>query len=240
MVRDIPKCCCIIVAGHVGSLPILIHCHNWTQGVVLFPLFTAMFHGDAEKAWRTVCIVPAVIGAGTGIMVYLYSDDSPKGNYSELKAHGVFPPITAAASFRAAASDHNTWLLALQYACSFGMELTMTAASSLFFKDHYGMSAEAAGSLAAVFGWLNLFARGAGGALSDLCMQRYGMRGRLWIQTFCLIGEGCFVLIFSQSKSLGGSICALVIFSLFVQMADGTCFGIGKRASLIGLFVWYC
>lgn len=187
-----------------------------------------MFDGDKEMAWRTVCIVPAVVGFITGIVVLFYSDDSPKGNYSELKAHGLFPPITAKDSFVKAASDWNTWLLSVQYAASFGMELTMTSAAALYFQEVFGQSPEAASALASVFGWLNLFARGLGGALSDVCMQRYGMRGRLWIQTVCLIGEGCFVLVFSHSKSLGGSIASLVVFSLFVQAADGTCFGIGR------------
>jgi MFS transporter, NNP family, nitrate/nitrite transporter len=187
-----------------------------------------MFGGDAEKAWRTVCVVPAVIGIITGGTVILYADDSPKGNYSELKARGLFPPMSVAASFKAAASDFNTWVLAVQYACSFGMELTMTSAAALYFHEVFGLSREAAAAIASVFGWLNLFARGLGGALSDMWMQRYGMRGRLWIQTICLIGEGIFVLVFSHSKSLGGSIVSLVIFSLFVQAADGTCFGIGK------------
>lgn len=201
---------------------------NLVVSLILLPIFTAIYNGNDDLAWRTVCILPAVIGLGTGIYVYFASDDSPKGNYSELKGHGAFPPVTAWKSFKVAASDLNTWLLSVQYACSFGVELTMTVAAEFYFHEVLGQSQEAAVSLASIFGWLNLFARGFGGALSDFCMQKFGMRGRLWVQTICLLGEGCFVLVFENSKTLGGSIVTMVIFSLFVQAADGTCFGIGE------------
>ncbi|GKY90640.1 hypothetical protein MPSEU_000037500 [Mayamaea pseudoterrestris] len=199
---------------------------NLIVTLILLPMFTAIYRGNDDLAWRTVCVLPAMVGVVTGIFVYFRSDDSPKGNYSELKKQGVLSPVSAVKSFREAATDLNTWLLCAQYACSFGVELTMTVAAEHYFHDVLGQSKEAAASLASIFGWLNLFARALGGALSDFGMQKYGMRGRLWIQSICLLGEGCFILIFEHSKSLGASIITLVIFSLFVQAADGTCFGI--------------
>ena len=183
---------------------------NLIVTLILLPIFTACFQGNQDLAWRTVCILPAMIGFGTGVYVYFSADDAPKGNFHELKDHGVFPPVTAVASFKAAASDLNTWLLCAQYACSFGVELTMTVAADAYFVEVLGMSHEAAASLASIFGWLNLFARGMGGALSDFGMQKYGMRGRLWIQTICLLGEGCFILVFERMRSLGGAIVVLV------------------------------
>jgi MFS transporter, NNP family, nitrate/nitrite transporter len=64
-------------------------------------------------AWRTVCVVPAVVGFFTGICLYLFSDDAPKGNYQELKMNGALPEVSAAASFRSGAINFNTWLLFL-------------------------------------------------------------------------------------------------------------------------------
>jgi NNP family nitrate/nitrite transporter-like MFS transporter len=52
------------------------------------------------------------------------------------------------------------------------------------------------------------------------------MRGRLWAQTFCLLGEGIMVIVFAYIPNLGGAIAAMVVFSLFVQAAEGTSFGI--------------
>ena len=90
------------------------------MGSVLFPMFKAIFSNSenpAEKAWRTVCIIPAIVGFGTGLVIYFISDDAPKGNYSDLKKHGAMPEISAAASFRSGSLNVNTWLLFIQYAC---------------------------------------------------------------------------------------------------------------------------
>jgi len=100
------------------------------MGSALFPLFKSIYGGDATKAWRTVCIVPAVVAFATGIVIYLISDDAPKGNFKEMKQNGTMAEVSAAASFRSGAVNFNTWLLFLQYACCFGVELTMVRAGS--------------------------------------------------------------------------------------------------------------
>jgi NNP family nitrate/nitrite transporter-like MFS transporter len=196
------------------------------MGSALFPLFKIFFDGDAEKAWRTVSVVPAVVAFATGIIVYYISEDAPKGNYGDLKKHGNMPEISAAASFRSGAINFNTWLLFIQYGCCFGVELTMNNAAALYFKDEFGQSTESAAAIASIFGWMNLFARGLGGWLSDLLNSKMGMRGRLWAQTIFLAGEGALVLVFANSSSLGGAIAIMVFFSLFVQAAEGSTFGV--------------
>ena len=84
------------------------------MGSALFPLFKIFFDGDAEKAWRTVCVVPAVVAFSIGVMIYYISDDAPKGNYGELKKHGQMAEVSAAASFRQGAFNLNTWFLFVQ------------------------------------------------------------------------------------------------------------------------------
>jgi NNP family nitrate/nitrite transporter-like MFS transporter len=100
----------------------------------LFPLFKAIFNGDSEKAWRTVSVVPAAVAFVTGVVIYYISDDSPKGNYHQLKAHGTMREVDAMKSFRGASMNWNTWILFIQYACCFGVELTMNNAAALYFK----------------------------------------------------------------------------------------------------------
>jgi NNP family nitrate/nitrite transporter-like MFS transporter len=73
---------------------------------------------------------------------------------------------------------------------------------------------------------MNLFARGLGGFLSDKMNARCGMRGRLWAQTILLVGEGAMVLIFANTGTMGLAIFIMVIFSLFVQAAEGSSYGI--------------
>jgi MFS transporter, NNP family, nitrate/nitrite transporter len=199
------------------------------MGSMLFPLFKKIFEDEenpAEKAWRSVCIIPAVVGMSTGIALYMLGDDAPKGNYAELKKHGAMPEISAAASFRSGAINVNTWLLFIQYACCFGVELTMNNAAALYFKDEFGQSTESAAAIASIFGWMNLFARGAGGWSSDWANARWGMRGRIIVHTFFLLFEGVMVIIFANTGSLGAAIFVMVIFSLNVQAAEGTSYGI--------------
>jgi NNP family nitrate/nitrite transporter-like MFS transporter len=100
----------------------------------LFPVFTNMYNGDAEKAWRMVSIIPAAIGFVTGVIIYFISDDAPKGNYAALKKHGVMENVSGIRSFVVASLDINTWVLFIQYACCFGVELTMNTAAALYFR----------------------------------------------------------------------------------------------------------
>lgn len=196
------------------------------MGSLLFPLFKNIFDGDADKAWRWVSVVPAVITFGVGVCIYLFSDDAPKGNYNELKKHGQMAEVSAAASFRQGAMNFNTWILFIQYACCFGVELTMNNAAALYFKDTFDLETETAAAIASIFGFMNLFARGLGGFMSDKGNTYMGMKGRLWAQTICLIAEGILVLVFANTKSLGLAITVMVFFSLFVQAAEGTSYGI--------------
>ena len=199
------------------------------MGSFLFPLFKIFYEDEenaSERAWRTVCIVPAIVAFTTGVVVYFISDDAPKGNYSELKRHGAIPEVSAVGSFMQGCLNLNTWWLFIQYACCFGVELTMNNAAALYFKDVFGLSTETAAAMASIFGWMNLFARGLGGFISDIVNFKMGMKGRIITHMIMLAGEGALVLIFANTESLGAAIVTLVFFSLFVQAAEGTSYAI--------------
>jgi NNP family nitrate/nitrite transporter-like MFS transporter len=102
----------------------------------------------------------------------------------------------------------------------------MNNAAALYFKDEFGQSTESAAAIASIFGWMNLFARGLGGYLSDVGNAKMGMKGRIWVQFVLLMAEGVMVLIFANTKSLAGSIVVMIVFSLFVQAAEGSTYGI--------------
>jgi len=110
--------------------------------------------------------------------------------------------VSAGASFRQGAININTWLLFIQYACCFGVELIMNNAAALYFKEVFELETEEAAAIAFIFGFMNLFARGLGGFISDMGNKYMGMRGRLWAQTICLICEGVLVLVFAKTNSL--------------------------------------
>lgn len=53
-----------------------------------------------------------------------------------------------------------------------------------------------------------------------------GMRGRFIAQWTALIWEAIFLFVFTQMTQLGAAIAVLILFSLGVQMAEGTSYGI--------------
>jgi len=195
-------------------------------GAGLFPLFKVIFDGDSEKAWRTVRVVPALLAISTGILIYKVGDDSPKGNYCDLKRNGAMVERSATSFFRQGVCNANTWILFLQYACCFGTELTMNNTAALYFQDRFDLNTETAAAIASIFGCLNIFARGLGGWISDKSNAYVGMRGRLWVQTLFLLSEGALVLYFAKTKTLSSAILVMVFFSLFVQAAEGSTYGI--------------
>jgi len=206
-------------------------------GTVLFPAFQRLWPDEsperaAELAWRTVCIIPAAVAFVTGVVVLFISDDAPKGNYKDLRKHGTIDNASFRASMRRGARNFNSWLLFVQYACCFGVEVTMTNASALYFRDQFGQTTQSAAAIASIFGWMNIFARAVGGIASDWANRRFGMRGRLWTQVTCFVGEGVMVLIFSNTGTLSGSIAVMIIFSLFVQAAEGSTYAIGEWSNL--------
>jgi NNP family nitrate/nitrite transporter-like MFS transporter len=160
----------------------------------------------------------------TGIAFLWISDDAPKGNYSELKERGQFPNpgVTVWSSWKRGSWNRNSWIMFLQHFSSSGVKHAMNQASALYFQDVFGMSTEASVAIASIFGWLNLFARGLGGCVSDWSNVRWGMRGRLWAHMGMIVTEGAMVFAFSHSHTLAGAIVCLVVFSLFVQLTEGT------------------
>ena len=120
------------IAGGWGNLGASVT--QLVMGSFLFPLFTTLMDDDAERAWRTVCIVPAVVGFITGVTIFFISDDAPKGNYTEMKRHGIMGEVSGIKSFWAATYDMNTWIMFIQYAACFGVELTMNNAAALYFR----------------------------------------------------------------------------------------------------------
>lgn len=197
------------------------------MGSVLFPLFKLVYsktgkeeRDAATSAWRVVCVIPAILSFIMAVLVLRYSDDSPKGNYRKLRRQGKMQNVEAKNALKTAAANVNTWLLAFHYGCCFGAEVTMTAGAALYFSDEFEQRTESAAALASIFGWMNLFARGMGGFISDIMNAKYGMKGRLYWQFVTVLFEGFFLLAFAYAKTLGTALCAMIFFSLFVQSSE--------------------
>lgn len=120
----------------------------------------------------------------------------------------------------------NTWILFVQYACCFGVELVMNNASVIYYNAQFGLATEDAAKLGFLYGSMNIFARPLGGVFSDRLNSKYGMRGRLWFQAALLICEGVLIIVFAYSKSLAGAVVTMCIFSIFTQAAEGAIYGV--------------
>jgi MFS transporter, NNP family, nitrate/nitrite transporter len=144
------------------------------MGSILFPLFKSLYNGNSEKAWRTVCAVPAAMGLITAFCVVKFTDDLPKGNFSKLKKTDQMKHVNVIEAFQKGILNCNTWVLSVQYACCFGVGIVMNNAAALYFKDQFGLSTESAAAVASIFAWMDLFARGLGGYISDKANDRHG------------------------------------------------------------------
>jgi MFS transporter, NNP family, nitrate/nitrite transporter len=212
------------------------------MGSILFPFFKFVYSGNsvmtkrttgdggddraAELAWRTILFFPAIASIGMAWVVVRHGDDTPKGNVGTRKGHHLIDQATAFSIFQQAVANHNAWVLGIHYACCFGVEITMTQAAALYFQEEFGQSTASAAAIASVFGWMNLFARGIGGFCSDFANARSGLRGRLWCQVILLISEGSMIVLFAYTHQLATAILVMIVFSIFVQAAEGSTFGI--------------
>jgi MFS transporter, NNP family, nitrate/nitrite transporter len=196
------------------------------MGSVLFPLFrTYVFEGDAERSWRTVCVIPAALACGWGCIVPWISDDAPMGQYREMRKRGGMDKIYYTTALRQGTTK-NTWILYVQYACCFGVELVMNNAAVIYFADEFGLSTEQASLVGGVFGFMNIVCRLIGGFLSDSLNLTTGMRGRLRLLLVLMICEGVLIIVFAYTETLAGAIITMCMFSVFTQAIEGAVYGI--------------
>mmetsp|Transcript_22036 Transcript_22036/g.71317 ORF Transcript_22036/g.71317 Transcript_22036/m.71317 type:complete len:472 (-) Transcript_22036:82-1497(-) len=182
----------------------------------------------SETSWRVSFVVPAFITGTLAVSMWLLGDDSPQGDLNYLYAEGVLERKTAKDSAKVGFSNINSWILGIQYACCFGVELHINNTAALYFAtvDSFGIGVIDAGAIASIFGWMNLFARSVGGIMSDYGWKHAGMRGRILAQSVALTCEGVMLIVFSQQTEIAQAIPCLVAFSFFVQATEGTSFGI--------------
>jgi NNP family nitrate/nitrite transporter-like MFS transporter len=188
------------------------------------------FGYSPHLAWRYAMIVPAVMMWMIAFLYYRYTKDTPAGNFSEV---GRDPGEAGSARARglgsgwlAALADWRILALTAAYAVCFGMEITFDNVASLYFVDNFHLSAVRAGLWAGVFGMMNLFARALGGILSDKAGFRWGLRGKGLLLAGVLLLEGLALLAFARAEVLSLAIGLMLLFALFLKMANGTVYGI--------------
>ena len=201
---------------------------------LLFGAFMSLGAGT-WWSWRLAMFVAGIALFLTGIAYYYLTQDTPDGDFKTLRTDG--PPENSAPSaavFWQVCHDPRVWALALLYAASFGIELTIDNFAALYFTDYFHLSLKMAGVVASTFGMMNIFARALGGIVSDRCSRRWGLRGRAMLLGTTVAAEGLAMMLFSTMHVLPLAIASMMFTGLFVKMSNGANYAvvpfINKRA----------
>lgn len=177
--------------------------------------------------WRAAMVLSGVLCLLTGVAYYFLTQDTPEGNFADLRKSGAMPASKQSkSSFLAAASDYRVWALALIYACCFGMELTLDNIAALYFTDYFQLDLYWAGAAAASFGMMNLFARALGGYISDRFNAEWGLKGRVRWMFMVVLCEGLCLMLFASMKVIWLAIPAMLLLGLFVKMSNGATYAV--------------
>lgn len=196
-------------------------------GMPLIAAAVVSFGVADEVAWRYSMIIAGTVCFLMGLIYYFFTQDTPEGNFSELRKTGNMPVLKKdKVSFLSTLKDYRVWILFLVYAACFGMELTVYGTMDDYLQNTFGLERITAGNIVLSFALMNIFARTLGGFFGDRFGKLKGLRGRVLFLTFILMAEGIMLSVFSMSTSLVVGIIFLVAFSLTVQMAEGATFSV--------------
>ena len=199
-----------------------------TQAVMPFVLALVLMFGVGEVwGWRVAMVIPGAALLLMGIAYFFLTQDSPAGNYKDLRAKGMMPSSAQVkGSFWEAARDYRVWALFVIYGACFGVELTINNIAALYYYDRFELNLATAGIIAGTFGLMNIFARTLGGIFGDKMGIKFGLRGRVMLLGGVLLLEGLALILFSQMATLFLAVGAMIVFSLFVQMSEGATFSV--------------
>lgn len=188
-----------------------------------------MFGIEQAMGWRIALLVPGIMMVIVGILYWKLTQDAPQGNFAELRAQGVqigSDKKGGVAILMHAARNYRVWILFGAYAACFGIEIFIHNIIAMYYVNNFSFSLKEAGFAAGIFGLLALFARALGGIVSDKVALRKGLDGRTKVLFVMILGEGLFLILFSQMNSAMLAIIAMTVFALFTHMACGATYAL--------------
>ncbi|MBU2995838.1 MFS transporter [Cellulophaga baltica] len=196
-------------------------------GMPLIAAAVVSFGVADNIAWRYSMVIAGVLCFCMGLVYYFFTQDTPEGNYKELKEKGEMPILKKdEVSFTSTLKDYRVWILFLVYASCFGIELTVYGTMDDYLQNRFGLERTFAGNLVLSFALMNIFARTLGGYFGDVFGKMKGLRGRVIFLAVMLAIEGVVLAVFSTTTSLVVGMIFLILFSLSVQMAEGATFSV--------------
>ena len=189
----------------------------------------AAFGFSKGLSWRYAQIVPGVLMLIVAVLYYRYTQDTPEGNFSDLRKAGISTDVGkkgGLAVMAVAARNYRVWLLGACYGASFGVELFVHSVAVTYYFNKFHMSVENAGYAVGAFGLLALFARALGGIFSDKVAKSAGLSGRTWLLFALMMGEGIFLIAFSTMNVAALAVTFMIVFGLFTHMACGSLYAL--------------
>ncbi|KAL2924491.1 High affinity nitrate transporter 2.5 [Bienertia sinuspersici] len=178
------------------------------------------------SAWRISFFIPALFQMSSAFAVMFFGQDLPDGNFHQLQKSGNMHKDNASKVLYHGVTNYRSWITALGYGFCFGVELAVNNIVAYYFYDRFNLNLYISGIVAASFGMVNLFSRPIGGGLSDFSARKFGMRGRLWSWWIVQALSGVLCIILGRLNTLSASIAVMIVFSVFVQAAEGLTFGV--------------
>ena len=180
-------------------------------------------------SWRYAQVLPAALMLITAVLYWKYTQDTPEGNFADMRRRGLSTMVGKKGGLdvmKEAGKNYRVWLLAACYGASFGVELFVHSIAATYYFNRYQLSLEDAGFAVGAFGLLALFARAFGGLLSDKVARTKGLDGRTWLLFGLMIGEGVFLVAFSQAGTVVTAVSMMLVFGLFTHMACGSLYAL--------------
>jgi NNP family nitrate/nitrite transporter-like MFS transporter len=189
----------------------------------------AAFGLSQTMSWRTAQVLPAILMLITAVLYWKFTQDTPAGNFADMRRMGMSTEVGKKggwAVMKTAGRNYRVWLLAACYGASFGVELFVHSIAATYYFNHYHLSVGNAGLAVGAFGLLALFARAVGGLISDRVARTKGLDGRTRLLFGLMMGEGVFLLAFSQAGTAVMAVSMMITFGLFTHMACGSLYAL--------------
>ncbi|WNH10817.1 MFS transporter [Thalassobellus suaedae] len=146
-------------------------------GMPLIAAAVVSFGIADTEAWRYSMVIAGVICFLMGLVYFFFTQDTPKGNFNELKAAGEMVATKKdQVGFLEVIKDYRIWILFVVYAASFGIELTVYGTMDDYLQNTFQLERLTAGNIVLSFALMNIFARTLGGFFGDKFGKLKGLR----------------------------------------------------------------